>query len=104
MAVIRVAISRSACSASARRSMTARERASSSMSRALRIAIEACVASAVRISASASSKAARWRDTTDRVPSGAPSPASGTATTERIPDVSTKSRARSSRRKRSSAR
>ena len=43
MAVIRAAISRSACSASARRSMTARDFSSSSISRALRIAMEACV-------------------------------------------------------------
>ena len=55
MAVIRAAISRSARSASARRSMTARERASSSIRRALRMAIEACVASAVSTSPSASS-------------------------------------------------
>jgi hypothetical protein len=55
MAVIRMAISRRACSASARRSITPRDRASSSMSRALRMAMEACVARAVRTSPSASS-------------------------------------------------
>ena len=104
IAVIRVAISRSARSASARRSMTARERASSSIRRALRIAIEAWVARAVRTSPSASSKAAGWRETTDSVPSGAPSPVNGTAITDRIPDSRTNSRAGSSRRNRSSTR
>ena len=57
------------------------------MSRALRIAIEACVASAVRTSRSDPSYAPGLRDTTEMVPLGPASPESGVEMTARMPTL-----------------
>ena len=61
IALTRAAISRSVRSASAVRASSSRDRASSSISRALVIAIAAWLASAPTSPASSSANAARWR-------------------------------------------
>ena len=87
--VIRAAISRSACSASARRARAALDRSSSSNSRAVRIVMAAWSAIASRTWLSLSPHASRRLVKIVRLPNGPLSPVRGAAMTERTPDAAT---------------
>ena len=95
-AAIRAVMSRSDRSVSARRARARLERSSSSMSRALVIAMAACSARPPRTAASSSSNACGSRLMTSMAPSGPASPMIGAAMRSRTPASSTSESARSS--------
>ncbi len=84
-AVTCAASSRIACSPAARWASSSRDLPSSATSRLFAIAIDACVARALRTSASSSSNACIRRETTDSAPRGPASEVSGAERTDRTP-------------------